>query len=64
MTKLVRIENADTSNHVVVVQTFDVNPDGGEDILVHEEELTHPTALTDAHIFPGRYVKVSEKAAA
>jgi hypothetical protein len=69
MTKLVRIENADTSNFQVVVQIWDKGESGpaeGEnspDTLVKEIVLAHPTAMSreDVYITNTRYLVVREK---
>lgn len=66
MTKAVRIENADTNTSVeVVVQVFDMRPDGN-DHLVQEIVLGHPTAMTgqfnpDVYLTSARYLKVIER---
>lgn len=58
MTKVVRVENADTSDYSVVVQIWD-----GE-VLVKEMELAHPTAMTDSSVYitSSRYLVIKEKA--
>jgi hypothetical protein len=60
MTKLVRIENADTAAFKVKVEIFDKRPDG--DVLVETIRLDHPTAMTDSRCYltSSRYIKVSE----
>lgn len=60
MTKLVRIENADTSNYRVLVQVFDKGRDGEPDTLVTEETLLNPAALTAQFIHSTRYIVVKE----
>ena len=61
MTKHVRIENADTSNYKVVVQTCDKGVDGGPDTLANEQVLGHPTAMTNgACLTSTRYIVVKE----
>lgn len=68
MTKLVRIENADTSNFKVVVEVWDkAYPEGSgkPDTLVHEYNLDYPTAMTDSmcYLTSTRYIVVREKPA-
>lgn len=60
MTKTVRIENADTSNYKVRVRTYDKGPEGSPDVLVKEEILAHPTAMTSPYITSSRYIVVDE----
>jgi len=73
MTKLVRIENADTSDYKVVVQVWDKgalklgcepgNPDNYEpDTLAFERNLDYPTAMTnnDMYLTSTRYIIVKE----
>lgn len=60
MTKLVRIENADTSNYRVQVQVFDKGRDGEPDTLVLEETLLYPAAMTAQHIHNSRYIVIKE----
>lgn len=62
MTKAVRIENADTSEHKVLVQTWDKGVDGQPDVMAHEQVLGYPTAMTDSntYIHSGRYLIVKE----
>lgn len=62
MTKQVRIENADTSDHKVLVQTWDKGQDGQPDVLAHEQVLGHPTAMTDnnTYLTSTRYLIVKE----
>ena len=62
MTKAVRIENADTSTHKVVVETWDVGRDGTNRLL-DVVELGHPTAMTSGvYITSTRYLVVREAA--
>jgi len=68
MTKLVRIENADTSSYKVVVQVWDKGASGpaeGEnvpDALVQEINLDNPCAMTgyECYITSTRYLVVKE----
>ena len=59
MTKSVRIENADTSNHELVVETWEVDLNG-ERTLVHATPLTHPTAMATLTVHATRYLVVKE----
>ena len=63
MTKLVRIENADTSAYKVVVEVWDKGyPEGQPDKLAKTVNLDYPTAMTDASLFltSTRYFVVKE----
>ncbi len=59
MTKSVRIENADTSNHQVIVETWSKREDG--DVLVSSKLLDYPTALGTFWVFKEQYLIVKEK---
>lgn len=61
MTKSVRIENADTANFKVLVQTWEKGHNGEPDTLVREEVLGCPCAMTrDTYITSTRYLVVKE----
>ncbi len=60
MTKRVRIENADTSNYKVLVQTWDKGQNGEPDRLAREEVLSCPCAMTgdDTYLTSTRYLVI------
>lgn len=60
MTKLVRIENADTANYKVVVEIWDKTAQG--DVLAETLHLDYPTAMTDSRCYltSTRYLIVKE----
>lgn len=62
MTKKVRIENADTSDYKVVVQTWDKGQNGEPDTLLREHVLGWPCAMTgdETYITSTRYLVVKE----
>lgn len=63
MTKTVRVENADTSSHKVVVRTYDrigEQPDPKVDTLVSEVSLDFPTAMLSPGIHSSRYLVIVE----
>jgi hypothetical protein len=65
VTKMVRVENADTSAYKVVVQVWDKGyPEGEPDKMVNEIVLGHPTAMTgsDVYITSTRYLVIKEGA--
>jgi hypothetical protein len=59
MTKAIRVENADTSDWKVIVQTWRKNTPG-PDTLVMEKELNHPAAIGDFTIFDSQYLVIKE----
>lgn len=65
MTKAVRVENADTSAHKLIVQVWDKGRDFGEgdiepDVLVSEHALDYPTAMAEVYVHASRYLVVKE----
>ncbi len=60
MTKKVRVENADTSNHNVLVQTWVKGQDGEPDTLKEERELNNPTDLGEFWIWKEQYIVIKE----
>lgn len=64
MTKLVRVENADSSNFKVIVQIWDKGyPEGEPHKLYKEIELANPAQMTgpDVYLTSTRYLVVKEK---
>ena len=63
MTKIVRIENADTSNWKVSVEVWDKGLNGGPDTLAKTVDLDYPTSITDNSVYltQTRYIVVKEK---
>ncbi|MEL4280716.1 MULTISPECIES: hypothetical protein [Shewanella] len=59
MTKRIRVENADTSDHKVVVQLWDKGTDSAPDNLVKEFEL-HNVQLEELTIWDTRYIVIKE----
>lgn len=60
MTKRVRIENADSSNHKVVVQVWRTAAEGEPDVLVEERNVNNPADLAEVYIHSTQYIKVIE----
>lgn len=58
MTKQIRIENADTSDHKVVVQVWQKN--GEEEILTEVKRMDYPTAMETFLIYQGQYLVIKE----
>lgn len=58
MIKKVRIENADTSDHQIVVEIWENSVRGP--LLVKTEELTYPTQMLETYIWENRYLVVRE----
>ena len=61
MTKSIRIENADTSDHIVSVQTQDRQTDGTWLNVGAPLMLPHPTAMQTLTIWDSRRYIVSEQ---
>jgi hypothetical protein len=59
MTKKVRIENADTSNYSVIVETWQKNGDA-DAVLVKSVSLSNPADLTEALLHSGHYLVIRE----
>jgi len=60
MTKRIRVENADISDHTVVVQTWTVGEDDEPDRLTDEQVLSVPTDLRDFLIWKEQYLVIKE----
>lgn len=62
MTKRVRIENADTANFKVIVETWDKGQNGEPDTLASTKNLDYPTAMTgeETYLTSTRYIVVKE----
>lgn len=60
MTKKVRIENADNSDHKLVVQTWRKSGDDRPDALVSEVPLNYPTAMTEGLVYQEQYLVIKE----
>jgi len=58
MTKQVRIENADTSDHKINVETWQKRPDG--DVLTKVEHADYPTAMVNGLIYKEQYLIIKE----
>lgn len=64
MTKVVRVENADTSTFKVLVQVWEKSSSAGSpDILVREVALNNPCDITDSSVYitGTRYLIVKEQ---
>ncbi len=68
MTKMVRVENADSgTGHKLVVQVWDKGralPEGGVelDTMASESKLDYPTAMTEVGVHNSRYLVIKEQA--
>ena len=62
MTKVVRVENADTADYKVIVEVCDKGQNGEPDMLAKTVELPYPTAMTDSSVYltSTRYLVVKE----
>ena len=59
MTKNIRIENADNSKHVVLVEVWEKST-ANEDRLVETVELKYPTDMVAKAIWSNRYLIIRE----
>jgi len=60
MTKAIRIENADTSSHKVVVEIWERHGVSEPDKLIGTKELSHPTQMETLTIWGSRYLVIKE----
>lgn len=60
MTKMVRIENADTSNHKLRVQTWQKGPEGQPDTMTDDHPLDNPADLSTFWVHSTQYLVVKE----
>jgi hypothetical protein len=60
MTKTIRIENADNSDHLVRVEPWDIGQNGEPDRLDHTDHIDHPTFMVSQTIHSGRYIVIRE----
>ena len=60
MTKAIRVENADTSDHKVMVQVWEKGSDGGHAKMVSEHPLNHPTAMIEKTIWKNHFLVIKE----
>ncbi len=61
MTKLVRIENADTSPGELVVEVWELQGPDLQYKCVEEHVIRNPTELLSLHIWHTRYLVIKEK---
>ena len=60
MTKNIRVENADTSTHRVVVEVWNKGHDGTVDTLTETVPLDHPTSMATLMIHSERFLVIKE----
>lgn len=61
MTKRVRIENADTTDHKLVVQVWQIEGDGRPHVMTAEYAINRPTDMVEAYVYgAGQYLVVRE----
>jgi len=61
MIKKVRIENADISDHVLMVQVWSVNEDGTDGEMLSETELPNPTDMVEEYVYKEQKLVIVEK---
>lgn len=60
MTKKVRIENADATDHKLIVEVWQYGVNGSPDVLQDTKELNNPADLMETYIWGSRYLVVKE----
>lgn len=60
MTKIIRIENADVSDHNVLIQIFIKGSNGEPDNMVGEKELNNPTEMCEVAVWEDQYIVIKE----
>ena len=60
MTKAIRVENADNSDHKVMVQVWEKPVDGGHAKLVKEYPLDCPTQMIEETIWKDHFLLIKE----
>jgi hypothetical protein len=60
MTKAIRIENADNSDHKVMVQVWEIPADGGHAKKVTEYPLNNPTQMIEQTIWKNHFLVIKE----
>jgi hypothetical protein len=62
MTKTVRVENADTNtSKIVIVESWERNPESGEWRITGSEKLGHPTHLANFTLWEGKELRIREE---
>jgi len=60
MTKAIRVENADTSDHKVMVQVWEKGADDKHAKMVKEYPLNNPTAIIEQTIWKNHFLVIKE----
>lgn len=60
MTKQVRVENADNSDHKLVVQVWNKGAEGSPDTMSNEHELNYPADMLTEYVHGSQYLVVKE----
>ena len=60
MTKQIRIENADNSDHKVAVEVWEKGQPDSPDILVNTVDLSSPTQMVSLTVWQNHYLVVKE----
>lgn len=60
MTKAIRVENADISDHKVMVQVWEKPQDGGHAKMIEEHPLDNPTAMIEKTIWKDHFLVIKE----
>lgn len=60
MTKKIRVENADTSDHKVDIEVWEKRTEQ-PDALIKTVALDHPTSLSEEFVHSTRYLVIKER---
>lgn len=60
MTKAIRIENADTSDHKVVIEVWHEGHEGEPHIFERRIDLSMPTQQITEYVYKGKYLIIRE----
>ena len=60
MTKAIRVENADNSDHKVMVQVWEKSVEGGHAKMVEEYSLNSPTQMIEKTIWKNHFLVIKE----
>ena len=60
MTKAIRVENADNSDHKVMVQVWEKSSDGEHAKMIKEYPLDSPTQMIEQTIWKNHFLVIKE----
>ena len=60
MTKAIRVENADNSDHKVMVQVWEKGAEGEHAKMIEEYPLNHPTSMIEKTMWKNHFLVIKE----